>query len=150
MTKINSLQIEAELAEKYKYKPLPPMISQEYRALYERNIPDFLKINGDGIDLRTMVGAVVCKGYERIVIGDYGAFVEFSETQANKVVYFVPPKQRFRIDSHLADRVKYEWWSINDGSDVKIYKQKREVNYADYKVGMYYVSVHEIFLNFSS
>ena len=34
---------------------------------------------------------------------------------------------------------------VNDGSDVKVYDQKRSVEYADYKPGMLYVSVYEVF-----
>lgn len=33
----------------------------------------------------------------------------------------------------------------SDGSDVKVYEQKRPVGYADYKPGMLYVSVYEVF-----
>lgn len=33
--------------------------------------------------------------------------------------------------------------TIADGSNIKIYKQKKKVTYADYKSGFYYISPHE-------
>ena len=46
-------------------------------------------------------------------------------------------------DDRYKDRVKYDWLTIK-GMDIKVYHQKRTVNYADYKVGKYYVSVHDV------
>jgi len=134
--------IETKLAEKYKYKKLPTELSKQYRNLYEYCIPGFLNANGDTLQLLTSKGTPVTSGYERIVIGDYGAFVEFNETQSHSQNYFVPKKQKFRLHTNIP---KYEWWSVDDESKVKIYKQKRGVSYADYLVGMFYVSVHEVF-----
>lgn len=39
--------------------------------------------------------------------------------------------------------VKYIWMTIADGSNIKIYKQKKKVAYADYRSGMFYISPHE-------
>lgn len=49
---------------------------------------------------------------------------------------------RFVVD---AEHVKYLWLTADDNSDVKVYDQKRSVEYADYKPGMLYVSVYEVF-----
>ena len=38
--------------------------------------------------------------------------------------------------------MKYNWLTI-EGSDLKIYQQKRSVSYADYRPGKYYISPHE-------
>lgn len=48
-------------------------------------------------------------------------------------------------DPRYAEHVKYLWLTADDGSDVKVYDQKRSVEYADYKPGMLYVSVYEVF-----
>ena len=34
---------------------------------------------------------------------------------------------------------------MKDNSCIKIYYQKKSVDYADYKPGMLYISVHEVF-----
>ena len=80
------------------------------------------------------------------MVGDYGAFVELSPSQANKDVFIIAPGQAYRIENpNYSARVKYNWLSVADSSNIKIYEQKRPVDYADYKPGMYYVSVYEVF-----
>ena len=55
-------------------------------------------------------------------------------------------EQSYRIeDPRYAEHVKYLWLTADDNSDVKVYDQKRLVEYADYKPGMLYVSVYEVF-----
>ncbi len=142
---MKTLAIESKLAEQYKYKPLPPVLSKEYRALYRDNIPDFLCVNGAESELFTIKGSLLATGYDRIVIGDYGAFVEFSFERANSDIYSVKKGQEYRIDDlKYSKNVKYEWYTIEDGSEIKIYKQKKGVAYADYKPKQFYVSVHEV------
>lgn len=48
-------------------------------------------------------------------------------------------------DPRYAEHVKYLWLTADDGSNVKVYDQKRPVEYADYMPGMLYVSVYEVF-----
>ena len=140
---MNTLKIEAKLAEKYKYKKLPDDLSEKYRSFYIENIPDFLSLNG-GEKLYTLKDSLLCNSYDRIVVGDYGAFIEFSE-KPEMTVFSIAPGQEYRIyDNQYSKTVKYEWFTIDDGSKIKIYKQKRRVNYADYKPKKYYVSVHEV------
>lgn len=141
---LNTLRIEAALAEKYGYKPLDKELSKDFRRLYTENIPSFLNVSGSIDTLYTMNGSKVCNGYDRIVIGDYGAFIEFSqEHMASKFV--IKQGQEYRInDEKYKNNVKYVWLTINDRSDIKIYYQKKKVSYADYKPNKYYVSVHEV------
>lgn len=138
---MNTLKIERLLADKYKYKPLPGDLSGKYRQYFTENIPAWLSVDGSDTTLRTPVGDVICNGYDRIVVGDYGAFIEFSEP-ANEFV--VQPGQEYRInDERYSKNVKYIWLTIA-GSGVKIYLQKKTVAYADYLPGKYYISVHEV------
>lgn len=96
----------------------------------------------------------VFKGYDRIVYGDHGPYVEFSKE--HKVCDF---KNKF--NSKTPERCYYEWLTLNDGSDIKIYFQLKDVKnlrnppkdgypgnrkegYADYKPGYFYVSPYEL------
>lgn len=80
------------------------------------------------------------------ISGDYGAFVGFSRAQANARHLKIKEGQSYRIeDPRYAEHVKYLWLTADDNSDVKVYDQKRLVEYADYKPGMLYVSVYEVF-----
>ena len=146
---MNTLRIEAKLAEKYKYKPLPGDLSEKYRTYFRKNIPPFLHTKGGG-SLYTCCGCMICKSYRRIVIGDYGAFVEFSEEDLplpnDAPAFKIAPGQEYRVnDERYAKNVKYVWLTTNDLSGIKIYHQKKGVSYADYRPGMYYVSVHEVY-----
>lgn len=62
-------------------------------------------------------------------------------------IYQYNVKARAKENSENADaeHVKYLWLTADDNSDVKVYDQKRLVEYADYKPGMLYVSVYEVF-----
>lgn len=140
---MNTLKIEEKLAEKYNYKKLSDDLSEKYRQYFTENIPNFLSLDGGG-KLSTLKGTLLCNSYDRIVVGDYGAFIEFSE-KPDGTIFSIAPGQEYRIyDKQYSKNVKYEWYTIDDGSKVKIYKQKRRVSYADYKPKKYYVSVHEV------
>lgn len=139
---MNTLKIESTLAKKYKYRPLKRDLSEKYRKFYLDNIPTELNVNGGVDTLFTLNGSPICDGYDRIVIGDYGAFIEFSTSPYS---FIVKPGQEYRIDDErYSKNVKYHWLTINDISDVKIYHQMRTVAYADYLPDKYYVSVHEV------
>lgn len=140
---MDTRNIEAKLAEKYGYKKLLDDLSAKYREFYLDNIPRFLNLDG-GAALKTTRGTQICKAYKRIVVGDYGAFIEFGKEDAS-AEFVCKPGQEFRIsDPSYKDKVKYNWLTVLDGSGIKVYFQKKGVTYADYKPGMYYVSVHEV------
>ena len=141
---MNTLGVEAKLAETYKYKKLSQELSDKYRQYFTDNIPRFLHVGGDDKPLYTTKGTLICTKYSRIVVGDYGAFSEFNGADMSNDI-IVKIGQEYRIyDEKYSKHVKYHWLTINDGSDVKIYKQIRRVAYADYRPGRYYVSVHEV------
>lgn len=141
---MDTRKIEADLASKYGYKKLPLPLSLQMRQYYRENIPDWLSVDGGG-QLYTKNGTLICNSYRSIVIGDYGAFVEFDHPADDKV-FVVAPGQEYRLtDERYKNHVKYYWLTIKDGSYVKIYRQRAEVDYADYAAGMYYISVHEVY-----
>ena len=145
MSFMNTLKIEAKLADKYGYQKLPQDLSKKYRQFFLENIPDGLLVCGGGA-LKTTLGSTICNKYRRIVIGDYGAFVEF-ERVPDGTRFIIAPGQEYRVyDERYRKNVKYVWLTIPDGSNIKIYHQKKGVAYADYIPGMYYVSVHEVAL----
>lgn len=96
------------------------------------------------------------KGYVRIVYGDHGPYVEFSVDNL-----ICEPIKKFNRPT--PEHVYYEWQTLDDGSDVKIYWQLRDVKnlpnapaggykgnrpegYADYRPNMYYVSPYEMII----
>jgi len=111
-------------------------------------LPSTLNINGDlNFQIHSINGTLISNGYNRIVIGDYGAFIEFDKDQVVRESLKVKTGQEYRInDPKYSEHVKYYWLTPKDKSDMKVYFQKRTVIYADYKVDMFYVSVYEILL----
>ena len=130
-----------ELARKYNYKKLPSSMSENMREVYKQTVPSFLS---NSQPLYTLNGTLICKNFDRIVIGDYGAYIEFSSDQANKKNFIIAPGQEYRLEPRYSN-VKYIWLTINDDSEIKIYYQKNTVSYADYIPKKYYVSVYEVY-----
>lgn len=83
------LKYQEQLADEYKYKPIPRTFFKDVRAEFEEALPEWCNMSGDTTKLETRSGTVIASGYNRIVIGDYGAFVEFSHAQANGILMFV-------------------------------------------------------------
>lgn len=131
-----------ELVAQYHYAPLPETFSHEIKKFFLRNLPNELKVHGDTRKLHDALGRPICDGYRRIVIGDYGAYVEFTKEQLNPEANLkVKHGQEFREDNHY--NCKYNWLT-NEGNSVKIYLQKARVKYADYIPGLYYIHVDEV------
>ena len=90
----------------------------------------------DKMRFYTASGLHIATGYQRIVIGDRGPYVEFSPEQI-VIDNFHIPEQR---------HVYFTEWRSNDESNVMVYDQKRTVKYADYKIGLYYISPSDLYV----
>lgn len=139
-------QIEG-LTKQFKYAKLPELLSKKFREIYKNDIPKGLKIEGDDKCLYSKQGVLICKGYKRIVIGDYGAYIEFTKEQANEIHYKIEKGQEYRLREPYINNIKYIWLTTRDTSKTKIYAQLRTVTYADYKPNHYYISPYEVIIN---
>jgi hypothetical protein len=81
--------------------------------------------------IATKAGIPVADSFIRIVHGGRGAYVEFDSVKN----VFVPEKEQWR---HRSDKAFYEEYRTFDG--VKVYHQRKPVDYADYQVGKWYIS----------
>mgnify|MGYP005664102487 CR=1 FL=1 len=134
------------LVEEYNYKKLPDELSILSHGYYKAQLPDSLFIEGDQyFEIKTQLGTVIACGYKRIVIGDYGAYLEIEKDNCFKDKICCQLGQEYRYkDPQYKDKVKYYWYTCKDGSGIKIYFQQRTVEYADYRPGYIYISPHEI------
>jgi len=141
------LGFQERLAIQFKYKPIAASLFEgDVRGKYLETLPPWCVLDGETVDLVTTEGTVIARGYERIVIGDYGAFVEFAPQYAVRENMKVKESEIYRIkDEKYSKNVKYIWLTAKDKSDCKIYFQKKTVDYADYRIGMLYVSPYEVF-----
>ena len=119
-----------------KYQPLNKELKEKYHKLYNENLNGFENRRNLNID-----GKPFARSYTRVVIGDYGAYVEI-ESDALLVELTIPEKQKWRLDKDFLSKrnlnIKYEWYEYNNK---KVYFQLNAVTYADYKPDYYYISV---------
>jgi len=76
-------------------------------------------------------------GYERIVHGGRGDYMELNK---NQIVVSLQSKFKQELPNEISNEPWYYYWLIPEGRDEKVYWQCRTVNYADYKIGYYYIS----------
>ena len=91
------------------------------------------------IKVYTVDGEYIANDYERVVYGGRGAYVEFNDLQLIRTNMYVPKKQSWRMDNpEWNSKVYYDEYRTKEGH-IKVYHQKRLVDYADYKVGYWYI-----------
>jgi hypothetical protein len=92
-----------------------------------------LKESGDAsTQFRTLSGLLFAVGYQRIVFGDRGPYIEFTSDQ-------IRCELRRHFDNELPPDSYYEWLDTPDCARAKVYRQVRTVKYADYRTGLFYV-----------
>ena len=97
-------------------------------------------------DLYTKSGILFAKEFIRVIHGGRGDYIEFNKNQILPQLCNKFPK--LSDDELVLQGHYYEWLTpLYDDFDTKVYRQLRTVKYADYKVGLYYVSP-ELFINF--
>ena len=107
---------------------------------------DLLKIpeNGTSLELKTSFDTVIARKYERVVIGQRGPYIEFTTNQILCDKLFIPKNQLYRLSD---PKLYYIEFRTNDDSNVKVYYQMRTVAYADYKIGYFYISPADLYVN---
>lgn len=120
------------------YEPLPKDESKLIRNYYESLID--LPINGSDIRILNECDTVIGNGYKRIVVGDYGAYFEFDEEQIERGNI----KQKW--DGEPKYGIKYIWMITKDDAKTKVYWQKDTVDYADYKIGCFYMDILDAYV----
>jgi hypothetical protein len=91
---------------------------------------------------KTKSGIPICDGFTRLVIGGRGAYLEFEKEHFIRENLYMPDDQRWRIKHRKCYYLEYR--TIKDF--VKIYYQKRKVNYADYLPGKFYISPDDLII----
>lgn len=86
-------------------------------------------------------GLFLAIGYQRVVIGERGPYVEFLPRQIRWNNFSVPLDEVYRIKDPNVFYVEYR--SKCEGY-VKLYLQKRPVTYADYQMEMCYISPSDL------
>lgn len=93
----------------------------------------------------TKTGLKIASNFTRIVRGERGNYVEILPSKIISENVYIPKKAKWRLEFEKAYYVEYR---SDDKCNVKIYYQKELVNYADYKIGYYYVSIKDVYSPF--
>lgn len=97
------------------------------------------------ISLFTNTGKLkISNGYNRIVVGGRGPYVELTDLQIIMDSFHIPKNQLYRLTDK---RVYYVEFRSNDLNNIKLYYQLQTVAYADYKIGMFYISPFDLYLS---
>ncbi len=95
--------------------------------------------------LYSLSGTKIADCYDRVVIGQYGAFIEVNPKDMCMDNVKCEKGQEYRINNpQYASRVKYQWFATNDDTHTKLYNQQKGVTYADYQPNRWYVSPYEV------
>jgi len=94
-------------------------------------------------DICTKTNFLIARGYERIVSGARGDYIEMTKDQIILSRLVVPLDKEWRITD---PDVYYIEFRTKDESYTKVYFQKNTVKYADYKIGYYYISVEDVIM----
>ena len=93
------------------------------------------------IKFYSSVGTLLANNYNRVVIGERGPYVEFNSDQIIIDNFIVRQNDKWRFKSDCF----YIEYHSNDESSVKLYHQRKLVDYADYIVGLYYITPVDLY-----
>lgn len=116
--------------------PVVPIKMANYRSRLAID-PD---VGNPSLPFYTMSGLLVATGYTRVVVGQRGPYIEFSDDQIVKANLHIPEKEQYRL---TADYVYYHEYRTNQDY-VMFYFQRKPVLYADYREGFWYASPFEL------
>ncbi len=86
----------------------------------------------------TREGTLVAFNFNRVVLGDRGAYVEFLAEQIHHDALRIPDDALWRLYGERGFNAYYVEYRTTD--NIKVYAQKKRVDYADYIPGRYYIS----------
>jgi hypothetical protein len=109
--------------------------------LEDRKLIQIKEVGDEFTNFISPSGLSVAVGYNRIVFGARGPYIEFDPTHIVHSNIHIPENQLFRLTD---PRIYYIEFRSCDVNLVKIYYQMRTVAYADYKIGMFYISPLEL------
>jgi hypothetical protein len=96
------------------------------------------KYIGTSTEIYTINDFHIANGFTSIVHGGKGAFVEFDGIQILKEKLEVVATELWRIDPRNLEETDYHEYRTPD--DFKVHFQVKKVNYANYLLGMWYIS----------
>ncbi len=86
-------------------------------------------------------GTLLARGYTRVVIGGRGAYLEFAPEHVEMSNLHIPPRTAWRLESENAFYLEHR---SKDDANVMVYEQRRTVDYADYRIGLFCIAPADV------
>lgn len=99
------------------------------------NLPKFCKI--ENVIFYSLSNLKLANGYKRIEFGKRGPYIEFDRKNIIFENFYIPNNEKWRLSSSVAFYIERRSKCENY---IKLYEQKRNVSYANYEIGMFYIS----------
>jgi hypothetical protein len=100
-----------------------------------------IPIDGAKIPLFVNYPNLIAYGYQRVVIGQRGPYVEFTKNQILDTELYIPKSQLYRLSDPKVYYIEFRTIENN----VKVYYQMRNVAYADYLINHFYISPFDLY-----
>lgn len=82
-------EYQDKLVQTYGYKLLPDKIRWQVRRVFVKHLPapffDYLFTGFEGYPLFSKAGSFISRGFSRVVVGDYGAFIKFGRENPRSI-----------------------------------------------------------------
>jgi hypothetical protein len=114
------------------------------------NYKDRLRIPLEGDNntrFETSTGLHVATGYMRVVSWQKGPLIEFLSGNLIWDSLHIPDQEKFRATKEWKDKVFYVEWRTKDQSKVKVIEQKKIMRGYDFKVGLFYISPFDLYVD---
>jgi hypothetical protein len=96
------------------------------------------------MEFKTKSGTLIATDYVRVEHGGRGKYIEFAPEHMIMDNLIIPENHKYRFTDYWKKIVYYLEYRSNDDSNVKIYHQLKEVDYAQYKIGMFYIAPRDL------
>lgn len=138
-------QYKENLISTYSYKQLPKFIEQEALKVIRESVPEYLNLNGGSETLYSPKDVKVCKGYARILITPYGAYVEMSATQIVSANFITEEYEMYKVKNpQKYHNFKKIDMYICGNKEVRVHEQFNTVTWGDFKAGYYYIATEDV------
>ena len=141
-------QFVSQLMLSYRNQVIPNNISEELKETHKKYLPtwisDSMIESGKSAPLFDVNGTKVCDKYSRVVISDFGAFIEFSYDDICEKNIMIMPGEEYRVAPENQDKVSSYLLTTNSDAKCQIGLRVKDGTGSGFRQGFCYVSVYEV------
>lgn len=120
----------------YKNKPLPEQISKKSKEFYKKCLNSYYQINGDEKQIVTWNYIYIAKKYNKIVITDYGPFLEIKKENVFWENLMLKNQQ---------SNTNFIFYGIENYPNFECFFTKESSNVRDFSPNCLYIPTYKVF-----